>query len=98
MSSSEYIECMISAINAARSEEGQLELMELSPDDINYAYSYDFSLDISAEDIQEGSSTVENVTNILKTKLSTDGPERVAMMSKYVSINRNKINNCFYLQ
>lgn len=82
MSLLEYTDSLLNLINIARSEDNSLELIELSPNDVNYAYSNDFVVNLNAEDIQDGSSNVENLTNSVKTLLSTDGPERDAMMQK----------------
>lgn len=82
MSLLEYADSLLNLINIARSEDRLLELIELSPDDVNYAYSTDFVVSLKAEDIQDGSSNVENITNSVKTMLATDGHEREAMMTK----------------
>jgi hypothetical protein len=82
MSLLEYTDSLLNLINVARAEDKLLELIELSPSDVNYAYSFDFTVNLSAEDILEGSSNVENVTSSVKTLLSTDGTEREAMMGK----------------
>lgn len=82
MSVVEYIDSLLNLINVARAEDKLLELIELSPSDINSAHFTEFIVKLNAEDVQEGSSNVENVTANVKTLLSTDGPERALMMAK----------------
>lgn len=98
MSLLDYTNSLLSLINLARSEDNLLELIELSPDDVNYAYFTDCRVYLSAEDIQEGSSNVENVTSAVKTMLSTDGAERDAMMDKWVCsyLIWLRLNNYFF--
>jgi hypothetical protein len=82
MSNAEYVDSLLNLINLGRSEEKLIELIELSPSDVNNAFFKEFLVTLNAEDIQEGSSNVENLTANVKTLLSTDGEERAIMMAK----------------